>query len=275
MDNSRVKILLVIVLYNQKLQETVTYSSLLVNTDEDVFIYDNSPFPQHVATDGLISRWKYLSDTANGGISKAYNLAGEYALENGYDWMLFLDQDTFFPKNILNEYKEVISRYKEIKLIAAPMKMGEKMYMSPVKVRFHMAKPACSVPEGKVSLYKYSPINSGLAVNVIAFHEVGGYNEGVKLDFSDYEFIQRFKLRYSNFYVLKNVCFQSFSNLVESKEQKLRRFDLFCNSLKNCRRSSWLDDMGYFLVVMKRMLALIWETRSLKPVISVILNYFG
>lgn len=274
MNTNNIKILLVVVLYNQKLQNTITYSSLLVNIGEGVLVYDNSPTPQHVATEAIMSGWKYVSDTTNGGISKAYNLAGKYALENGYNWMLFLDQDTIFSKNILDEYKDIISRYEEIKLIAAPMKIGEKRYLSPVRVRFHMARPAHSVPEGKVSLDKYSPINSGLAVNVAAFHEVGGYNENVRLDFSDYEFIRRFKKNYSYFYVLKSVCFQSFSNIVESNEQKLRRFDLFCDSLKNCEKNGWLDNVGFFSVVVKRMLALMWQTRSLKPVISVIINYF-
>lgn len=269
-----VKLLLVIVLYNQKLQNTKTYSSLLVNTDEDVFVYDNSPYPQHVATEVIMPKWKYVSDVTNGGISKAYNLAGRYALLNGYDWMLFLDQDTIFSKGILDEYKDVISQYKEIKLIAAPMKIGEKIYLSPVKAYFYMARPAHSVPEGKMSLNKYFLINSGLAVDVEAFHEVGGYNEKVKLDFSDYEFIRRFKKHYSYFYVLKSISFQSFSNLVESNEQKLHRFDLFCDSLKNCEKKTWLDNIGFFSIVIKRMLALIWQTRSLKPMISVITNYF-
>lgn len=268
------KILPVIVLYNQRLQATATYSSLLSGCGEDLFIYDNSPSAQHPDSEGMKSGWTYVSDPENGGISKAYNSAARYALENGYQWMLFLDQDTVFPANILDEYKEIIGKYPGINLIAPAMKMDEKHYMSPVKVRFHIGRPSCCVPQGKVSLYEYSPINSGLAVNVAAFHQAGGYNENVKLDFSDYQFIERFRKYYPELYVMRSVCFQSFSNVTEPAERKLRRFEQFCDCLKHCERTGRFDSFCYSLLVIKRMFALMCQTRSLQPVRSVFTKYF-
>ncbi|MCC8172040.1 MAG: hypothetical protein LIP00_09720 [Parabacteroides sp.] len=273
MDETNKKLLLVVVLYNQRLHDTATYASLIAQSGEDVFIYDNSPRPQHAAGTGLPAGCKYVSDTANGGISKAYNAAGRYALEKGYEWMLFLDQDTVFASGILNEYRAVISTRKDIRLIVPPMKMSENLYMSPVKVRFHIARPCRQVPEGKASLWRYAPINSGLAVEVEAFHRVGGYNEKVKLDFSDYQFVRRFRKWYPDFYVLRSVCSQSFSNEIESAHRKLHRFDLFCLSLKHCERDNLFDGLCYFLVVVKRMASLMWQTRSFKPVKSVFSNF--
>lgn len=274
MNEANKKLLLVVVLYNQRLHETATYASLIAGSGEDVFIYDNSPVPQHAVAAGLPAGCEYVSDTANGGISKAYNAAGRYAREKGYGWMLFLDQDTVFAPGILNEYRAVIDTGKDIRLIAPPMKMSESLYMSPVKVRFHMARPSCRVPQGKASLWHYSPINSGLAVEVEAFHQAGGYNEKVKLDFSDYQFIRRFRKWYPDFYVLRGVCNQSFSNEVEPGYRKLRRFELFCLSLKHCERDGLFDGFCYFLVVVKRMASLMWQTRSFKPVKSVFSNFF-
>lgn len=274
MHSGNKKLLLVVVLYNQRLHETATYASLIAGSGEDVFVYDNSPCPQHAVATGLPAGCKYVSDTANGGISKAYNAAGRYALEKGYGWMLFLDQDTVFAPGILDEYRAVIRTRKDIRMIAPPMKMSESLYMSPVKVRFHMARPCRRVPEGKASLWRYSPINSGLAVDVEAFHQAGGYNEKVTLDFSDYQFIRRFRKWYPDFYVLRSVCNQSFSNEVESDDRKLRRFDLFCHSLKHCERDGLFDAGCYFLVVVKRMISLICQTRSFKPVKSVFSNFF-
>lgn len=274
MNETNKKLLLVVVLYNQRLHETATYASLIAGSGEDVFVYDNSPVPQHADTIDFAPGWKYVSDTANGGISKAYNQAACYAREKGYEWMLFLDQDTVFPENILYEYKEIIRRYPHIKLIAPPMKMDEARYMSPVKVRFHMAKPARSVPQGKVSLYTYSPINSGLAVEVDAFYQAGGYNESVKLDFSDYQFVERIRKLYPDLYVLSKECLQSFSDVTESNGSKLARFGLFCNSLKHCERQDRLDSFWYFLLVMKRTISLAYRTHSLKPFGIVLTNYF-
>ena len=258
---------LVLVLYNQKVWDCNTYHTLVrSNSELPLFIYDNSPEPQHKPVE-FAENVKYVSDTSNPGLSYAYNRAADYAKEKDYTWMLILDQDTFFAPNIIDEYVHAIDQNPTIKLFAPPMMLvvSEK-YMSPVKIRCHSARPSKSVPVGVVSLKTYSPINSGMMINLEAFWEAGGYNERVKLDFSDYQFVKRFSKKQDSFYVLSSACRQEYSNEVQGKEQKLHRYALFCDSLKACDKVCTSDKAGDFYVVFKRMCSLILKTKSLKPV---------
>lgn len=258
---------LVMVLYNQKVWDCNTYHTLVSSNSElPLFIYDNSPEPQHKPVE-FAKNVKYVSDISNPGLSYAYNRAADYAKEKGYPWMLILDQDTLFTPNIIDEYTQAIRQNPDIKLFAPPMMLLEnEKYMSPVKVRCRLAHPSKSVPNGVVSLKTYSPINSGMMINLEAFREAGGYNERVKLDFSDYQFVERFSKKQDSFYVLSSVCRQEYSNEVQSKEQKLHRYGLFCNSLKACDKVGISDKVGDFYVVFKRMCSLILQTKSLKPI---------
>lgn len=267
------KILAVVVLYGEELWFCNTYKSLLSKHPRlSLFIYDNSPSGQHIDFN-FDENIQYISDPTNPGLSFAYNQAALYADKHGYDWLLILDQDTSFPKNILNDYINAMNENPEVKLFVAPMQIDGGKYISPVKVFFHTAKCSKSVPVGITSIHKYSPINSGMMINLNAFFKVGGYNEKVPLDFSDYQFVERFARFYDSFYVLSSVCQQAFSNQVHSTEQKLFRFNIFCDCLKSCEKKGMIDEIMYFYVVLKRAISLTVQLSSLKPLL-ILLKYF-
>lgn len=257
-------ILLVIVLYRQTLWECNSYKSLIKNEiNIPLFIYDNSPTPQHCQNEfGL--NVKYMSDTSNPGISYANNRAADYARIIGAKWMLLLDQDTLFAPGILKEYAQAILQNPEVKLFVPPMEIKENLYMSPVKVRFHCAHLAKTVLQGVQSLKKYAPINSGQLINTDAFHEVGGYNENVSLDFCEYQFHRRLLRKYDTFFVLSTPCKQEFSDQVQNAEQKLKRYEIFCRCLKNCEKDGFFDRLAYCYVVFKRALSLVSFSGNLK-----------
>lgn len=258
-------ILFVIVLYCTKLQDTKTYNSLVrYNPEALLYVYDNSPEPQHSLHEFGVNV-KYVSDVSNPGISYANNCAADYARSMGVKWMLFLDQDTLFPPGILKEYMEAIRQNPKIKLFAPPMEIKENLYMSPVKICFHCAHLAKTVPQGVQSLKEYAPINSGQLINTDAFHEVGGYNEKVPLDFCEYQFHRRLIRKYDTFFVLKTSCRQEFSDQVQNTGQKLRRYEIFCRCLKNCEKDGFFDRLAYCYVVFKRALSLVIGCGSLKP----------
>lgn len=263
--NSKINILLVVVLYKQSLHECKSYETLIINNvDIPLFIYDNSPTAQHSQSD-FGANVKYVSNTSNPGLSYANNRAADYAKSIGADWILLLNQDTFFPSNILKEYKEAVEQNPGIKLFVAPMEINGGLYMSPVKNRFYSARPAKTVPQGILSLKKYSPIDSGQLINVNALHEVGGYNENVPLDFCEYQFHRRLLRKYDTFFALTTPCRQEFSDQVQNAEQKLKRFEIFCQCLKNCEKSGFFDRLAYGYLVFKRALSLVSFSRSLKP----------
>lgn len=136
-----------------------------------------------------------------------------------------------------------------------------------------MSKSSTSISYGENRLAEYTLINSGMMINIKAFFDVEGYNEKVRIDYSDYQFIERFCRKYDRFFILNSICYQEFSNIVQSPQQKLHRYISFCDSIKNCDKSTYIDKVIYLFIVVKRMISLISETRSLTPVFTFVKYY--
>lgn len=272
MNNLESSLLIVIVIYNESIYNTKTYKSLIKEKNINLFIYDNSPTPQHIESE-FPTTWIYISNPTNPGLSYAYNCAAKYAKEQKIKWILLTDQDTIFDSNILNEYEISISKYPNIKLFVPIISIGNKYFISPLKMKHHTTKYSKHVPYGINKLTKYSPINSGMMILVEAFLESGGYNEKVRIDYSDYQFIEQFSKKHEYFFVLKSICYQGFSNIVHSPQQKLLRYISFCDSLKNCNKSKNIDRIEYFIIAFKRMISLIIRTRNLTP-IKIFFKYY-
>ena len=258
--------LLTIVLYIQRLDNTNTYLTLLgryLNQDYHLFVYDNSPTPQHHKGEFDGSNIHYVSDVTNKGLSYAYNRAAEYALKSGCQWMMILDQDTSFNENIIDEFLLKQQLNPHIKLFVPPIKTDRNVNMSPAYSSWVKTYPISEDIRGEVCSKRYAPINSGMIINVEAFMNIGGYNEKVWLDYSDYQFMKRYRMYYDNFYILDSICIQEFSNEVQSKEQKINRYKIFCDCLKNCERLNYLDTLRYFTITLKWAASLFIETKDL------------
>ncbi|MDE6340469.1 MAG: glycosyltransferase, partial [Muribaculaceae bacterium] len=230
-------ILIITVLYNQRIQQTNVFKTLLKGYG-NVFIYDNSPSPENITS--LPAGWHYISDPTNPGLSKAYNCGAKYAIEHGFDWILITDQDTEFPDDALHGYEAAIKMNPDIGMFIPQVRATEQLYLSPVKLRHYMPRLSKSVPAGKIRIKDYAIINSGTLINVSKFMECGGYNEKVFLDFADFQFMERFGNLNREAYVIPVICKQDFSDITQSKEQKLNRFKLACASIRGYRTSNKL-----------------------------------
>lgn len=264
-------ILFVLVLYNCKLEDSKSYQTLLKNDKKlSIFIYDNSPQSQRITLPNII----YVNNPSNPGLGVAYNTAAKYAKQNGFEWIFLLDQDTTFPKGILEEYEQSIVSYPDIYMFAPPMRIGVKKFMSPVRLIWKMGLLKSKVPHKEIiSLHQYSPINSGLCISVNKFIEVGGYKPEVFLDYSDFQFIENFKKTSSLCYILNTEVVQDFSAFTEDSNKSLIRFQLFCKSIKACDKKNILDKLGFFIVVLKRSLSISIKKMTLKPLIILYQSY--
>ncbi len=267
---SAAKILIVTVIYNQKITGTNVYKTLL-SEKEAVYIYDNSPAPQPV--DNLPDNWIYISDTSNPGLSTAYNKAAGYASANGYDWLLISDQDTIYPPGALELYRTYIGKHQTSRMFIPKVRISDSTYLSPVKNRLYFARISPTEPSsGEITLKKYAVINSGILVTTDSFISCGGYNEKVFLDFSDFQFIERFEDLYKTAYVTDIICQQDFSDKSDNSEKKMLRFEMFCLSLKEyeCVKQ---NKFFIHMAVLRRAIALSVKIRSLKPIKFFICRY--
>ncbi len=263
------KILCIIVIYNQPLFDTVSYKTCGIDKADGkvgLFVYDNSPVPQHDTRDLDIIGCgiHYVSDISNPGVSAAYNRGVEYAVENGYDWVLLMDQDTDFCGDYVSRCQAEIAARPDCPLFAPVVVDNGNNILSPVKLRWRFPLRGRQMPAGENVLDDVAIINSGICVKVEAFQKVGGYNEKVFLDYSDHQFIERLSKKYEDFYLIDYVIRQDFSNFETDKNKLASRFTLFCRSLSGYEKQSLSDYLSINLIVIKRSLSLCMRTRSLR-----------
>ena len=236
-----------------------------------MLIFDNSEYPQNINNvDDAI----YIHNKSNIGLSACYNRAAKYARHHGYDWMLFLDQDTDFSGVSIEDYKNIIRKYPECSMVAPMVKCG-KYTMSPMKYKHHFALFSEDIYEGFVDIKELSVINCGMCVSVDAFEKCGGYNEKVFLDYSDHEFLRRFKKKYRQAFILSNVIYQDYSAKSDDSESSLKRLVLFCESIYGCEKNSLKERIEFSIPIWKRTIALVIRNRTLRPLAIAYKHYFG
>lgn len=265
MEQFAKSLLIIIVVYKRPLEDCESFMSIVeLQTDDfplEVFIYDNSPQAQNVINHENINI-TYLHDPQNSGVSKAYNEGVKYAAENRKKWVLLLDQDTKLPKCILEKYWSAINENPYIDLFVPILKLNGGTIFSPSRYKFKRGFFLENIEVGKHSLYRYAPVNSGMMLRTSAFLDVGGYNDEVQLDFSDFQFIERFRKKHPDFFVINAECGHDFSNDESSLESQSMRFRSYCEGARNVENKSHWDWHQYNIVVFIRALRLTLRYRN-------------
>jgi len=251
-------ILCTIVLYKSNLNDSNAYKSIVSilekeNQHIDFFIYDNSPIPDnniHFKNSNNASI-TYINNIENPGVSKAYNEAYKEASNKNKTFLLLMDQDTICPNNIFIEYYNSVIKYNDIKLFT-PKLISNDLILSPCNYFHGRGSAKKNISEGIHNFHKNSLLNSGILISTKVFAEVGGYNEQIRLDFSDFYFINKFKKKYSQFVVTNAVCMHSLSSDEISVEKNLERFKIYCEGARNFQ--SLTNFIWIFLISGYRML---------------------
>lgn len=259
------KVLVILVLYKTTVCDSVAYNTLIDSInftkidDISFFVYDNSPLPHDYTNNNRIS--KYIHDPLNSGLSKAYNIGALYAKENNFNYILLSDQDTSFDKSFFKLIIEPINKNKDVKIFAPILILKNSSNFSPTLYKYKRGHPVSLIPNQKYSLNKYSPVNSGMLIDLDFYLSVGGYNEKVRLDFADFQFIERARKKTKYFYLVDTKCLQDFSNDILDVNALLNRFQLYCESAKNCYSPTVLDKVQYFYAVLRHALGLTIRTK--------------
>lgn len=255
MDRFADSLLVIIVIYKRSLEDCESFQSVLGMrrgiSNLNVFIYDNSPTSQQIKNYESLTI-TYCHDAKNSGVSRAYNVGVEYANKDQKEWVLLLDQDTSLPNSILEKYDQAIDANSDMKLFVPILKLKNGKIFSPSRYRFKRGFYVDSIKSGIHSLFKHAPVNSGMMVRAEAFLKVGGYNEKVKLDFADFQFVERFRKSCPDFYVIDVTCEQDFSDDNGSYESQYVRFRFYCEGAKNVENKSLWDWLQYNMVVFIR-----------------------
>jgi len=270
----------VIVLHKQSLDSSKTILSLnesLKRNDSflDVLVYDNSPQPQFSESSFqlLNCRINYMNDLSNPGVSKAYNVAAQIAKKSNKSWLLLLDQDTEFPENTIQTYLNAMNTHEDQDLFV-PILLSSHGVFSPSKYYFKKGFLWLDVRPGVHSLKHRTVLNSGTLVSTNAFIDVGGYNEKIRLYFSDFNFIDKLRKKVRGFVVIDLVCKHQLSDQVNINLDDAKiRFNQYCEgSFQSAESISGY--LSYFATVFLRSVLLSFRYSTPIFIKIFIIKYF-
>ncbi|QNS41318.1 glycosyltransferase [Chryseobacterium manosquense] len=243
------KILFIIVTYKIKYYEAHSYISL-----KESFLSSNSKYDEKlnifIVDNTDIDGWdlsSYLEQDENvkvvynklnnPGLSYAYNRGAEFAKSNGFSWIVLLDQDTELPLNFYVEYRKATENDNNT-LIKVPITLiNKERILSPVKYIFFKSYLYENLDAGIMELKKNSFINTGMLINTDFFIRTGGYNEKIKLDFTDHDFIYKCKKTINNFEVMDVKLIQDFSSETNNQDQAKKRYKFYLRDLKEFKKN--------------------------------------
>lgn len=182
-----------VVLYNpeESLIENInTYLPFL----DKLYVMDNSTKQLDIINKVKeIEKVKYISLDGNKGIAKALNVATECAIDDGYDFLLSMDQDSKFPTDdfkIVKSYLEGNDMSK-VGIVAVNYKGNEMHYSENI--------------EKDIVVDVNDIITSGSFLNLKNYRQIDGYNENLFIDYVDNDICYQFKVKNFDIRLFPNI----------------------------------------------------------------------
>lgn len=165
----------VVVLYNPDIKVITNIQSYIQQLDI-LYVLDNSKNTNKNIVDSLVkySKVKYVKFTHNIGIAAALNYALREATE--YEFLLTMDQDSKFEKDMFKKYQSYIESRKGNDSIGI---FSANNMMQSYETQYSFAE---------------SVMTSGNLVNVKVASLLNGFNEELFIDEVDHEFCYRIRL---------------------------------------------------------------------------------
>lgn len=166
-----------VILYHSGKYLLKNIQSYLDSIDK-LYIIDNTetPLPKIKAQCSNLKNTVYFHDGENKGIAARLNQVSEMAINEGYDWLLTMDQDSSFQKESCSEYLNCFSIFEK----------KHNVSMFGVSFLEQLAEPtSCNA----VSVHDL--ITSGSLVNLSLIKTIGYFDENLFIDEVDFEYCLR------------------------------------------------------------------------------------
>jgi len=169
-----------VILFNPP-ENVFTHIDSYIDEIDCLYIFDNTPHKTIEVPTEIKRKSQYFHTGENEGIAKKLNEAMRLALAAGYDYLLTMDQDSFFNENDLGKYKQLITDTLERERI------------SMFGIRYYELKDG----ESKNPCLNKLLITSGAVINLKIAESIGGFDEKLFIDGVDTDFcIQSFEKGY-------------------------------------------------------------------------------
>lgn len=176
------KIMMVVVLYEKKIQELPFYPLLdqLLAKGIRIICYDNSKEEQRIPFQHPF--FEYHHDARNLGIATAYN----YAFNQGKkdcEGLLLLDHDSDFTLDYIEKLQQL--KFENKVAIIAPLVFANSKQISPLDAENYINHTFQALAPGIYNT-PVTGINSGSLVAYSFLEKIDGFNEAFPLDFLDH-----------------------------------------------------------------------------------------
>jgi len=193
----------VVILYNPKKDFIINILSYL-NQVKILYVVDNSeaasPNINWLESYRTVRR---INNKGNIGIAAALNLAASMAIEDGFDLLLTMDQDSRISDNFVNEM------FKEFE------RDDKNGILSPYIV--HIKNPQKPIISGVENVT--TAITSGSIIRLTAHKKIGGFLEKLFIDYVDHEYCLR--MRSFGYKILRLNSVYIYHDLGDVKSRKL------------------------------------------------------
>lgn len=201
------KLAAVVVWYNPSVSEIHNINSYVDYVDK-LYIVDNSndcnDYPNNKKID-------YIFNGDNLGIATALNIAANKAINDGFDWLLTMDQDTTFQNDDIEKIVKFIDKND----------MSSIGIVSPWhNTKLHIAKPKADID------YPLDVMTSGNFLNLKIYKIMGGFRDELFIDGVDIEYCLRLKKK--NYKILRLNNYEIIHNLGDIKYKYFFNKELLC-----------------------------------------------
>ena len=166
------KLACVVVFYNPT-KKNILYLENYKDCVDKIYVIDNSD--DKIIRIKETDKLKYIKLNKNVGIAKALNIGAELAINDGYNWLLTLDQDSWVTGDIINKMVNYIDDN------AQTINIG---LVSP----YHNVHSGEDDRNGQAIEEKIEVMTSGNIINLDAYKKIGGFKNWLFIDCVDIEF---------------------------------------------------------------------------------------
>ena len=181
----------IIVLYNPQNYENVINNNLILYSSvfKNIYIIDNSQNNNSKIIQGL-NNCIYIPLYENKGIATALNIGCQSALNDGFEWVLTMDQDSVWDKETLIKYIEftssILNKYNDVKSVAALPNINHSLVHDILSI----------FKSQKKSDYVFCDrcICSGNFIELNTWKSLNGFYENLFIDEVDFDYCYRLRV---------------------------------------------------------------------------------
>lgn len=207
------KILALFVLYNPEEQVLINSVQSVIAQVNGILLIDNSEVNHMLTISELLKdiKFNYIWNETNIGIASALNIGFKKAIEENYDWVLCMDQDSIIDPNTINVYLNFI--LQESSLNIGALMPSFTLCINALKVI------------GDQNREEYDYMTSGSLVSTKAYQESGGFDDKLFIDMVDTDF--GFKLILKGYKILRISDILMHHNIGNAYEVSIKGHPLF------------------------------------------------